>query len=402
MRERAHFFGGSVPFTKDERDELIAKYLPTGWSLAEELALLALQPGAKQEIVEERLKAIDRYLDPTSDVAGNGDIAAAALGVGRRQLLNLVTKVRSLGPTRALSPGFRNVARRSVARAGLDRRAEGYLRQILEIDPSMRLSKIETSLRFVCDAQGIPLPGRSSIRKRVLSLRAKPWGGEDLGVFGAHLTVDQVNLDLPVRDGTADRYAIITLIIDQQTKLIAGHGVMAGYDNGEGLQLALDDFRVRVATFANARLSVADHVRKVTWIVPKNLDIFSEVFGVRIGPTGPEVDLVDSGQRRHGAAILRTIGDRLPPFSFKPMAMERFEAVSEQPGIQMSEARELLRVSVDRWNSDILADHRENVGERIGRSGQLQRIVRVVGDIVEPIVREAQDAMEMFDDDASE
>src|SRR3546814_3328424 len=50
------------------------------------------------------------------------------------------------------------------------------------------------------------------------------------------------------------------------------------------------------------------------------------------------------------------LGDRLPPFSFKPMAMERFESASSEHGIPIDEARRLVRTSVDRWNEEVLRE----------------------------------------------
>src|SRR3546814_4394854 len=54
--------------------------------------------------------------------------------------------------------------------------------------------------------------------------------------------------------------------------------------------------------------------------------------------------------------LVRWLGDRLPPFSFKPMAMERFESASSEHGIPIDEARRLVRTSVDRWNEEVLRE----------------------------------------------
>src|SRR3546814_14692984 len=66
---------------------------------------------------------------------------------------------------------------------------------------------------------------------------------QDIGGIGAHLTIDQVHLDLSVKHGELDRLAIITLIIDRQTKLILGHALMASCGGGEEIRLARSEER---------------------------------------------------------------------------------------------------------------------------------------------------------------
>lgn len=363
--------------------------------MAEELALYALQSETNQGIVQERLSILDRYLDPGSDDFEDGNLAAARLGVGRRQLLNLVAKLREFGPTRALTPRFRNVARKSVARVGLETRADQFLVRLLEMDPTLRLSKVETELRHWAAAEGVELPSSSSIRSRVLSLRAKPLGGEDLGPFGRHLFIDQVYLELPISKSGGSTYPILTFILDQETKLIAGHGLMPGFDNGEGTSAAVDDFRARIAGFAGCRMSVIDDP-EITWIVANKLHYFTQLSEQGDLAGSIKLNHIDQGTRRHGSAILRLMGDRLPPFSFRPMAMERFDAEGAGPGIDLSKGRELVTHAVDRWNRNILEQHMENVTSKIARSNRLKDIERTVRSVVEPVVQKAKASEDMF------
>ncbi|MEO1968475.1 MAG: hypothetical protein ABGW87_07155 [Sphingomonadaceae bacterium] len=392
-------FGNDVPIDEIELYSAFVKHLPKGWSMEEEQALFALQSAEKQEIVKDRLISLDRYLDPESEFHGDGDLTAARIGVGRRQLLNLIAKLREYGPTRALTPRFRNVARQSIARKGLDPRAERLLQRLLQIAPTERLSKIEAELRLACEVDGIQLPSSSSIRSRILSLRAKPFGEEDLGPFGEHIFIDQVYVELPISNGSEATYPILTLIIDQASKLIAGHSLMPGYDNGEGLNLALADFRSRIRGFADARLSVLQEMNQLTWVVAKGLEIFADEEYTRGRLQSTKLYFVNEGVRRHGTGILRVIGDRLPPFSFRPMAMERFNAVSEDRGIPLTEARNLIGAAVNRWNCSLLADHTENVANQIGRSNKLTRIEQNLRVIVEMPILELRDALMMFTND---
>src|SRR3546814_298942 len=138
-----------------------------------------------------------------------------------------------------------------------------------------------------------------------------------------------------------DRLAIITLIIDRQTKLILGHALMASYGGGEEIRLALDDFGKRIRDFAKTDLSTATRIQGVVWVAARDIEIFADlVTSERFHEINrPTVEVIDTGPRRHGTEILRWLGDRLPPLSFKPMAMERFESASSEHGIPIDEAR---------------------------------------------------------------
>src|SRR3546814_2231314 len=116
---------------REDRDALIARYLPEGWHLEDELALLAVQSGEKQSVMEQRLQVMDHYIHYTLSGAEAVTAAAAELGVGRRQFFNLLAKLRQLGPTRGLTPSFRHVVRKSVPRYGLVEPLEIYLRNLL-------------------------------------------------------------------------------------------------------------------------------------------------------------------------------------------------------------------------------------------------------------------------------
>src|SRR3546814_3565334 len=89
---------------REDRDALIARYLPEGWHLEDELALLAVQSGEKLSVMEQRLQVMDHYINYTLSGAEAVTAAAAELGVGRRQFFNLLAKLRQLGPTRGLTP----------------------------------------------------------------------------------------------------------------------------------------------------------------------------------------------------------------------------------------------------------------------------------------------------------
>src|SRR3546814_6943817 len=121
--------------------------------------------------------------------------------------------------------------------------------------------------------EDLPFPGRSAIRRRVHALRRLPTAKQDIGGIGAHLTIDQVHLDLSVKHGELDRLAIITLIIDRQTKLILGHALMASYGGGEEIRLELDDIGQRIRDFAKTEMSTATRIQGVVWVAARHTEI---------------------------------------------------------------------------------------------------------------------------------
>src|SRR3546814_20961988 len=90
---------------REDRDALIARYLPAGWHLEDELALLAVQSGEKQSVMEQRLQVMDHYIKYTLSGADALTAAAAELGVGRRQFFNLRSDERRVG-TGCVSTGI--------------------------------------------------------------------------------------------------------------------------------------------------------------------------------------------------------------------------------------------------------------------------------------------------------
>src|SRR3546814_16809337 len=100
----------------------------------------------------------------------------------------------------------------------------------------------------------------------------------------------------------------------------------------------------------------------VVWVAARDIEIFadhgtSERFHEINGPT---VEVIDTGPRRHGTEILRWLGDRLPPVSFKAMALARFESASYEHGLQIDEARSWVRTSVDLWETGVRRDFEEH------------------------------------------
>src|SRR3546814_14800233 len=130
------------------------------------------------------------------------------------------------------------------------------------------------------------------------------------------------DLSSDVCSSDLDRLAIITLIIDRQTKLILGHALMASYGGGEEIRLALDDFGKRIRDFAKTDLSTATSIQGVVWVAARDIEIFADlVTSERFHEINrPTAEVLEPGPRRHGTQLMRWLGEPLPPLRFHPQA----------------------------------------------------------------------------------
>lgn len=383
-----------VPTTDEIR--LLERHLPKGWTIRDELAAMTLQPEEKQREALRRLEIIDGFLDPRSGRAGQVESACCEIGLGRRQFYHLLAKLRQHGPTKGLTPGYRNVARRSVAVEGLAEPLDAQVRAMLAADPMTRISAVEAAIRTRCDAEQLTFPGESAIRRRVHALkRMLPAEGQRREV-GEKLTIDQVHLDISV-ESSERRFALITLIVDHGTRIILGHAVTDGYSHGMGLYLAVRDFDKRLRDFQEQGLFGVERIADLTWIVSRDLEVYAwGLIPDALGERTPRVNVIGSGPRRHGSAILRIIGDRLPPFTFKPMAMERIEASSKRPGLPLDEVRRLVANSVNQWNNKLSSILPPSNLSRMRVDFNLVRLQSDLAIIFEPIFRLQKEENETF------
>jgi hypothetical protein len=371
-KRNQHQLVGQLPFTcllsfgeisakkesnrlEDPRSELLARYLRSGETIENELALLASQPMEKQLVVENRLKIIDQYLTGPSQSLAQAEAAASQIGVAKRRFYRLLAKLRMVGPTRALAPGFRNVARVSQSRHGLHEAVEASIRKVLALNPDARIAEIE---EFVRAEGGFGDAGlsESAIRRRVHALRASADSGSNRNPFGQKFVVDQIVWDRPVQWGIAEQkttLSILTLIIDKGTKLICGFALTVQDGSIFGLEQALFDASRRIASFEEAPLAVAAQVRELTWVVPAGAEEVSEAVPLAIPPENGDIVLkqLSSGPRRHGDAIMRLIGDKLGVYPFRRLAqMGEVAPTSSEPGIDLRDAWAIANHCVEAWN----------------------------------------------------
>ena len=374
----------------DDRKELISRHLSNNFSVESELALLSAQAADKQEVVEERLRAIDDYLKHPDATVTDVDAAAARIGVSRRQFYRLLAKMRVLGPVRALVPGLQNVARASAAREGLAEPIEAVVVEALLREPDARITKIQGLVADRCVELGLAPPTEWMLRQRVHALRAN--GPIDPGAqFGSRIVVDQVSLDLPVQHFDVARFGTLTAIIDRSTRLVLGASILPGDGIGIGLAEALSDMRrTRMPAFKKQGFPVAPQLSELTWVAPPGLESLASAIVSNADGQRPEVNVISEGPRRHGELILRLLGDRLGPYSIR--SRTPLEANAERAsggGNSLESAHRMVGYCVDAWNRKLLLQLPAVLPEDTPRhSRRLERIAKQVEAIFAPVMEE--------------
>lgn len=358
--------------------ELIGRHLLPGEQIEEELALLTAQPPSKRAVIEERLEILDGYL--SSGVAGvkAADAAATEMGVSRRSFYRLIAKLSELGPVRALSLGFRNAPRQAPTKDGLSEPAETAIRQVLEARPDEPIFRVNQFVKAESIRIGFEYPGETAIRRRVHALRQSGLVPSLVDQFGAQLVVDQCPIDLTV-SSDAQELVTVTLIIDRSTRLICGCGFSVLNDFGLGLMRALRDSEQRIVGFADSSFPVAARISEVRWVVPPAVEYAATAMKPDSLPKGrrPDINVLASGPRRHGEAILRLLGDRFGVYNFRRLAMEAGKPLpSSASGVDVMQVGEIVGYCADGWNRRIVSRL-----PKTNASAELRRLSRVTTDI---------------------
>src|SRR3546814_13011380 len=120
------------------------------------------------------------------------------------------------------------------------------------------------------------------------------------------------DLSSDVCSSDLDRLAIITLIIDRQTKLILGHALMASYGGGEEIRLALYDFWKRIRDFAKTDLSTVTRIQRVVWVAARDIEIFADLVTSESfhASNRPPLEVIDTGPRLHVTQLLSWLASR--------------------------------------------------------------------------------------------
>lgn len=379
--------------------DLLERHTPPHSSLNSELALLMAHSAEKQTAVEERLQAIDEYLSKENPSVADVDQAAAKLGVSRRQFYRLLTKVRAVGPVKGLLPGFQNVARASVARDGLAEPIEALLVKELEKDPAAKIAYLEGLISTRCDQLKLDPPTEWQLRQRVHALRAAGVVGEH-AQFGSAIIVDQIGLEMPVRLFETARYVAVTLILDQHTRLIAGAGLTSGDGMGMGLRSALHDMNSRIKEVQKGQFPVAPRLGRLSWVVPPGLEDVAHAANGVVDQKGRKIEyeVIEKGPRRHGESILRLVGDKLGPYSFRTrtdlgMDAERADNTLVGAGDSFEHAQTVVRYCVESWNEKLLQRMRPRRLEE-GEAARSAKRLRRIGNEIETFLMPVLEAVE--------
>jgi hypothetical protein len=337
----------------DDLQALVARHLPPGQSLDEEMVRLAKISAKQRADLAERLAVVDAYLTGQRQGNAEADEAAAKLGRSRRQFLRLVAKMREFGPIRGLAPGYRNNPRRAQPRDGLFAEfdeVDEIVRDWVRIGTHDAVSTLATKVRAQCAAFDLAPPSDATLRKRIHALRAEGLERKESGSLGSDLLIEQVPLNLPVGDNDASALATVTLIVDTYTTIILGVGVMVDPLGVEGLSWALGDLMGRRwQSLTKYNGLVAERVDRVTWMLPLEVSE-PEVLTSAATASAIELRMLPSGTRRVGAALMRLLGDRLGPYAFAPRAGQAKAIRLDRPGVSLDVAARALSASADAWN----------------------------------------------------
>lgn len=377
-----------------DSSDLIQRYLAESSSIDLELALLSKQPEGKRLIFEERLRAIDRYLQKPDPSVFDVDEAAASVGVSRRQFYRLLTKMRRLGPVRGLLPSLHNVVRSSAATEGLAEPIEAVLIREMTKDPTIKIAQLESLVFARCEQLGVDRPSEWKLRRRIHALRASGLAASNIE-FGGSLVVDQIALDLPVRHLGANYYVGVTLIIDRNTRLIAGASATVGDGIGLSIRQALADMSRRTVGFSASKLLVATKLERLTWVVPPGLEDYAEAVS-EVSTDGrwmADVEIIGKGSRRHGELILRLLGDRLGIYGFRTRAELGTDAERAPAGNaeSLDFASKVIGHCVESWNRKVLQSRRASTSTPDSLAARrLTRITKELQSYFNPVFTEIE------------
>lgn len=382
--------------TQSERIMLLRQVMSPKANIEDELTVYSLLSADKQCVVDERLRIMAAYFAESPRTAAMTENAAGSLNMEKRNFYRLVAKMKDVGPVRALAPKFRNVQRHSMARDGLPEVIETSLRRKLKRSPEARLSEVYSFLETLYRDTDLPMPSMPTVRKRVAALRESPALRQARAkiAVGEHLVIDQCGIDLLITHAYSepDRvdYGVVTLIVDQQSKLILGFALSVANGVAGGLELALDEMKVSIEALSEFGLRVAPSIKSVKWVTPPDMEEFGDVLQSSGAAQGVSVTPMHKGVRRHGAQLRRLIGNRLGHFRFRLMTTEdggRVEA-NRSGTVPYETAHDLIRFAVRQRNEALLAslgsDRLSDEGYR-GQKMQLGRLAEALKELFEPV-----------------
>lgn len=339
---------------------LLTRHTPCegDFSIAGEMReIMVLPPKAREEVVR-RLEAVDRFSE--SPGASTADAEAMKLGMKRRNFYNLISKVKSLGPARALAPRPRNYSKKSHLAPELGDMIEAVVAEILVDDPEAPLKDIVGAVHRECDLKRVKSPSDATISARVSALRSGRGDQDDPkltlgdGVFGREFLIDVSAASLWLHVNGRLTLARICFVIDVGTRLICAIGV--GPDPDAAFRSAWADLE------PGRRLPIRDFETKdwpetVRWIAPDHYKQESNYWSHTMG-LNDVLGLIEvKGARRFGVHATRLLGTRLGWLRLYPRLTSVEDAApakgDQLPILEHAAASEAVVSVADEWNYEI-------------------------------------------------
>ena len=344
---------------EDIKAELIRAHVGNEADFPAEFRALMALPPERQNVIFQRLQVIDEYLNRWEhQTTAHADEAAERLGMKRRNFYKLLDKLRRFGPVRGLSKSYRAHLPAPSA-LGLSEAAERAIAKIMREDATAPLGKLQAAVE-AATPKTEKAPSATAIRRRVNALRAPGGWFEQIGpnrkerVFGQAIVVDQTAVSLLIEGPSGLEYAVPTLIVDRETRLIIGLGLGNPSEGARGLEQALEDAERRQTDLPAGPFKLARRIREVSWVPPDGLMAAAVRWAEEIRPVVGTIS--HTGPRRHGSALLPLLGTKFAGFDLLPRMTSAPMVQSKQgmrPTVGRETARALLGGAVDHWNYEV-------------------------------------------------
>jgi len=333
--------------------ELMSSAWPGGVP-TRELALLRSMP-------EERAAKTLRRLAAVLAVEKGGNIGdlAASVGMDRHHFFRLRAGWKAVRSLRSLAPFAARKARRSGFEF-LDGLAADL---VFASNPGASDGELADVL-----TRTVGELGRShalkAVRRAKLRLSTIP---DNLSkFFGRALLIDVTAIDLPISDGRGpSRYGTAALVVERSTGLILAHA--SGQDH-RTIDLQHEAL-VRSLDLVRNVDSVRQESAFVEFVAADGEDVWR--LGLRDRLQGPDIHVVDVGERRFGERLVSLLGQRIGRVALRPRATGRGAEHPADYVLMENDVRALFDEAVQDFNAarldqlidDLQVEHRFTDGE---------------------------------------
>ncbi|WP_390478790.1 hypothetical protein [Altererythrobacter sp. MTPC7] len=309
-----------------------------------ELELWRSLPPEKRDSVNNRLEALARWEDKTSDIEDVADLAG--LSTSRFYSLSALWS----------DPEQRSLANLGIHADGPRRRRSRYDAELLQrmaaesVRAVARAPKkgfsIEKCITGVLDAVADTphdIPGRATVRLMVEdAIRERSRGS----VVGNDIAFDCCAIDVPGEDA---RPFVLFVGLDKSTGLLLGFAVAALNESVTGYREAAEDVVGRLRTRTGTEVPWAETLTSVELVIGNDLDAFREWEGKVRSEVRPVNFQGFNPHRRFGRYIMGSVGRMIGRIGLLPAATLERRAIS---GVQpkdwhtLDEARERMEIEM--------------------------------------------------------